>query len=255
MSNQMSLDEKYGVRFFVEVALNDDERATYLAKSLAGKAIKSDLCQEDASAQELVYTGLAFIKELGLDAEETSKKIAERLEFNGNGYQSGLLRNLDPKLGSVAQFAQSVRKVSAVLKNWTQINSDIPEPGITPEIGDVFAQQVESELKNQSLTQDVARLNKIFRTPFKEKTVVFLGADVRAVMAWSEEEETAVIHRDTLDLWVEDFGINTPVPDHVSNQFGQLAEYFLDNKESYNDCKQQQKEREQEYRNSMGAAF
>lgn len=248
--------EKYGVRSFIEIALNDGERVSYLAKSLADKAVESSLCQEDSSKQELIYTGMAFLEELDLSPEEISKKIADRLEYTSNGYQSGSLKKLDPKLGEVAGFVQGVIKVAEVLKRWDEIDSNCPEPFIEYELGDMFSDEVESRLRNESLTNEIARCHKLFRTPFgRHKATFDLGSGVKVVMKRLGNSEYPEILNETLDLWASDHNIEGEVPDHVRQQLGKLQEAFHEHLENYRELKSLSKSRELQANKGHGLTF
>ena len=253
MGNEIDRSEIYGIRSFIEIALNNEERAMYLAKSLAANATKSDLCQDDSSLQELVYTGAAFVRELSLSPEGTSKAIADRLEFGRDGYQSGLLRKLDPKLGEVAQFAESVKKVAAVVGNWHEVEPMALEPGLRPILGDIFASQVERDLVDTSLKDDMGKLNKVFRA--QPGSVVNLVPNVRVAIGISEETGLPSLHEDTIVLWMEDVLADEAHSSVFREQFEMLKESFDEHRENYHALNKLKKSRELQLRSEMGNTF
>lgn len=248
MSDVLTTEEIYGVRFYIEMAMNEEERYRTLANALTLSASKSDLVSPEISTYELSLVATAFLKEMALSPEEISRKVADRLEFAEGQYRAGLAKNLSPKMGEVAQIYQSVRKVRRALERWNDIDPSVAEPGILPQIGDDFAYQVEKELVDESLVREVAALKKIlFHLTSPEKQSVTLDSGLRAVVFKSEDTGDMALHEDTLDLWMEDFGIEETHRDYAAQQLGLLSEAFSEHVENYRALSRIQRKRENSY--------
>lgn len=255
MSQSLTTEEVYGVRFYIELALNDDERIAMLSNALSKTACQSTLVDSDMPLYEASLVARPFLKALGMMPEDISQKVVQNLEFSEGVYRSGIVHHLQPKLGEVAQFCQSAKKVKRALERWDEIDPCVAEMGILPEIGDDFAYQVEKELADQSLSQEVIELNKIFKTTSPDKKTVELDTRLRAVIHKSDDTNDVALHSDTLDLWMEDFGIPEGHSGYASTQFALLSEAFSEHVENYRDLFRLQRQRERQYNAENARTF